>query len=203
MVLSPDPPATVPKDTPEVVAWVFRDRNGRHKRVAGARLTVAARWVKDWAVERAIRVDWAIDYRGPRRPFTIATPGQGTNGVTAHFWYVKPDGMSDSFTSGWGGGRDWLQEDTDPGMFSVAAGGDVLAGRLDLKMSRLPERHARVLRPGSPPLWVQLEYAPANRGDGEHVARDPAVGRGKLDLAWTFDAWTGRLLSPVVKVEVE
>ncbi|MBX9581096.1 MAG: hypothetical protein K2X87_12375 [Gemmataceae bacterium] len=55
-------------------------------------------------------------------------------------------------------------------------------------------------RPGDPPLWVQLEYEAKDRGDGSDWVHDEATNRTTRGAAWAFDAWTGRLWSPVVEV---
>jgi hypothetical protein len=106
-VFEPLPPVAVPEGVPPELAKVFEERNRRHKRVAGARLTITAKWVHDPGLEPGVRVEWAIDYAGPRRPFTIATPGRWTDPAVAHFWYVGPDGTAAAFTYGLGGDRLW------------------------------------------------------------------------------------------------
>ncbi|MBX9581095.1 MAG: hypothetical protein K2X87_12370 [Gemmataceae bacterium] len=105
VVYDQPPPAAVPKDTPQALIPIFAERNKLHRREAGARLTITAKWVHNPGVEQAIRVDWAIDYDGPRRPFTIPTPGKGTDPAVAHFWYLQPDGTAAAYTRGVGGDR--------------------------------------------------------------------------------------------------
>jgi hypothetical protein len=86
-------------------------------------------------------------------------------------------------------------------MFSVAADGKPVVGRLARGGSYLKGKMGdRLPRPGDPPLWVQLEYAAADRGDGSDIVFDPATGARKQGPDWGFDAWTGHLWSPVVEV---
>lgn len=89
------------------------------------------------------------------------------------------------------------------GMYSVAEGGKPVAGRLGRGVTSFKGALGREPSPGDPPLWVQLEYAPTDRGDGYDVVVDPATGLGKPGPVWTFDAWTGRLFSPVVPVSIK
>lgn len=87
-------------------------------------------------------------------------------------------------------------------MFSVSDGGKPVAGRLVKPGSSLGGAIGRHPTPGDPRLWMQLEFAPADRGDGVDYLPDPATGGAKPGPAWAFDAWTGRLWSPVVEVAV-
>jgi hypothetical protein len=189
----PKPPAAG-KDVPPALAELVKERNKLHKRQTGALLTITAQWEKDPGIEWAIRVDWSIDYDGPRRPFTILTPGQGTDPVMAHFWYLKPDGTAAAFTSGWGGLISGPQPLKQKGMFSVSDGGKPVTGRLERGVSYLKGAMGREeLRPGDPPLWAQLEYTATDRGDSDVLSNEH----------WTLDAWTGALWSPVVEVTVK
>lgn len=202
-VLETLPPVAAPKDVPAELAKMFEERGRLHKRVSGARLTIAAKWVTDPKSEPAIRVDWTIDYAGPRRPFTIAAPWKsGTDVARAHLWYVRPDGTAAAFTYGWGGPpldpRPWK----DRSEFAVAADGQPLTGRLATGVTSLKGKFGgREPGPEDPRLWAQLEFKATDRGDGFDLVRDP-VGRGLVEgPAWSFDAWTGHLWSPVVEVE--
>lgn len=95
-----EPLAAAPAEVPLAMAKVIEERNQLHKRQHGALLTITARWEKDPRFEPAVWVYWSIDYDGPRRPFTILTPGMGTDGVRAHFWYTNPDGTAVAFVMG-------------------------------------------------------------------------------------------------------
>src|SRR5579885_794498 len=70
----PKPPAAEGKDVPPALAEVFKERNRLHKRQTGALLTITAKWETRPGVEPGVVIDWAIDYDGPRQPFTILTP---------------------------------------------------------------------------------------------------------------------------------
>jgi hypothetical protein len=195
----PKPPAAG-KDVPPALAKLFEERNALHKRQTGALLTIIAQWEKDPRTEAGIVIDWTIDYDGPRRPFTILTPGKGTDPVVAHFWYLKPDGTAAAFTWGWGGMISGPQPLKQKGMFSVSDGGRPVTGRLEQGGSYLKRKLGWEPRPGDPPLWVQLGHAPTDRGDGFEWPVDPATLEARQGPPWTFDAWTGRLWSPVVEV---
>src|SRR5262245_57997184 len=94
------------KDVPAALVEVFEKQNQLHKRQTGALLTITSKWVHDPGLEPGIRVDWSIDYDGPRRPFTIATIGKGAgaNPAVVHCWHLKPDGTVATVTWGLGGG---------------------------------------------------------------------------------------------------
>jgi hypothetical protein len=194
------------REVPPALAAIFKERNALHKRQTGAILTITAKWVHDPGIERAVRVYWTIDYDGPRRPFTILTPDKGTGGspAVAHFWYAKPDGTAAAYTWGWGGFIPGLPPPKQKGMFSVAADGKTVSGELRVGGgSHLKGTLGREPGPDDPPLWAQLEYAPTDRGDGFDLLVDPVRQTGTQGPAWTFDAWTGHLWSPVVEVAVE
>jgi hypothetical protein len=195
----PQPPAEG-KDVPPAVAELVKERNKLHKRQTGALLTITAKWEKDPGIEWSVRIYWSIDYDGPRRPFTILTPGKGTDPVVAHFWYLTPDGTAAAFTWGWGGMISGPQPLKQKGMFSVSDGGKPVTGRLEQGGSYLKRKLGWEPRPGDPPLWVQLRYTATDRGDGYEWPVDPVTLRVQQGPPWTLDAWTGELWSQVVEV---
>ncbi|MBX9581097.1 MAG: hypothetical protein K2X87_12380 [Gemmataceae bacterium] len=202
-VFGPEPPAAVPKGAAAVLVPIFEERNKLHQRQAGARLIISAEWGKHRGVVPVVGLDWTVDYVGPRRPFVILTPGMGTDVALAHFWYVTPNGKAAAVTWGWGGVIAGAQPHKRREWFSAAADGKPVAGRLETDGSYLAGKMGQRPRPGDPPLWVQLEYVATDRGDGFDWATDPATTRITLGPYWAFDAWTGRLWSPVVEVTVE
>lgn len=193
----------IPKNTPPALVAEFRERNQLHKRADGARLTATAKWVKEAGVEAGVAVDWAIDYAGPRRPFAILTPGAWTDPVVAHYWHLKPDGSVATFTGGWGGPSFGPRPPLHRETFSVSADGQPLTGRLATGSWSFQGALGRIPGPGDPPLWVQLEYAPTEQGDGFDLVYDPVTDRSIRGAEWSLDAWTGRLWSPVVEVAVK
>jgi hypothetical protein len=202
----PKPPAAEGKGVPPVIAELIKERGKLHKRQTGALLTITARWVHDPGLEPAVRIDWLIDYDGPRRPFTILAPDKamGANPAVAHFWHLKPDGTAAVFTWGLGGGGPAGKlPHKQKGMYSVSDGGKPVTGQFNAGGSHLKGKMGREPRPGDPPMWVQMEYAPTDRGDGFDWPVDPATGFATKGPAWTFDAWTGHLWSPVVPVAVK
>jgi hypothetical protein len=199
----PKPPAAV-QDVPPAVAELVKERNKLHKRQTGALLTITAQWEREPGIAPSVRVYWQIDYDGPRRPFTILTPGQGTDEARAHFWYLKPDGTAAAFTRGWGGVISGPQPLKQKAWLSVAADGKPVNGKLIVGGGSFLKRFAgRDLRPGDPPLWAQLRYTATDRGDGYEWPVDPVTLEVRQGPAWTLDAWTGELWSQVVEVTVK
>lgn len=201
----PTPPAATTGDVPPALQKVFAERNQLHQRQTGAILTIDAKWVKHPRSAPRIHIDWTIDYDGPRRPFAILTPGEGNEEVVARFWHLGLDGTATSFTLTWGGLLAGVQPRKQKGMYSVSAGGGPVAGQLQTASDEvIMHKMGREPKPGDPPLWVQLEYAPTDRGDGSDIIFDPRTRRATgQELAWTFDAWTGKLWSPVVGVAIK
>jgi hypothetical protein len=200
---APPPPAWEGKDVHPILAQVFRERDKLHKRQTGALLTITARWETDPGLEPAVRIYWQIDYDGPRRPFTILKPLAGysyRDRSVVHFWF--PGGAPAGFIMGTGaiaGKQPHKQKD----WFAVSADGKPVTGRVGWGGSYLKGRMGQEPAPGDPPMWVQLEHAPIDRGDGYEWPWDPATGRVTRGPAWTVDAWTGELWSPVVRVAVK
>lgn len=87
--------------------------------------------------------------------------------------------------------RDW---------FSVAAVGKPVTGQMSQGASYMTGRFGREPGPGNPPIWVQMEHTPSDRGNGNEWPVDPATHAVKVGPEWTLDAWTGRLFSPVAPV---
>ena len=148
----------------------------------------------------SVRVYWSIEYDGPRRPFSVLTPTlefMSAGQTTAHFWYPRPDGKADGFKIAAGAllNRPLPKQ---KGWFSIATDGNFVTGKIIVGNGNyLKGYFGRLSEPGDPPLWVQLEHAPTDRGDAN------AEELGFKTDRWTLDAWTGHLWSPVVEVAVK
>jgi hypothetical protein len=158
-------------------------------------------------VVAGIVIDWQIGYDGPRRPFTILSPAldyRATGQTTAHFWYLAAEGKPAPFRRTAGGPLWPPPPPSRKDYFSVSADGKPVAGRIIVGGGRhLKHSSGRDLRPGNPWLWVQLEHAPTDRGDGFEWTVNPDTLEARQGPAWTLDAWTGHLWSPVVPVAVK
>jgi hypothetical protein len=206
VAVAQDPPKPDPggkKDEPRLTfPELFQERGKLHQRQTGALLTITAKWeTRNPAAEPGIVIEWQIDYDGPRRPFTILKPMTYPPGGRSamHFWYMGPDGKAVRFEIPLVGvGKQWPAGKEG---YAVSEGGKPVTGRISAGgASYLRGRIGRVPEPGDPRLWVQLEHAPTDRGDGYDMVFDPATGRTTRGAAWTLDAWTGHLWSPVVEV---
>jgi hypothetical protein len=196
----PEPPKPA-REVPAALAAIFKERNALHKRQTGALLTISPKWGNDPGLDSAIHLNWEIDYDGPRHPFAILTPsgGTGPNPAYAHFWYTNRDGTITTFTKGVGGG--WISGYPplkQRSWYSVAegrkpVGGEIITGGFDSSKGEPGER-------GRPRLWMQLDYAPTDRGDGYDIIIDREKRTGTRGPNWTLDAWTGKLWSAVVEV---
>jgi hypothetical protein len=192
------------QEVPEALAAIFKERNKLHKRQTGALLTISPKWEVTPPYGPLygplLRVAWAIEYNGPRRPFTILTPGDNSSAAVRtklHVWYLRPDGKPTTFEYPFDGiGELPLPKKKD--WFSVAADGKPVTGKLPImNQDSLNAEFGRELRLGQPRAWVQLEHAPTDRGDPY------AAQLGFEEEQWTMDAWTGQLWSPVVEVAVK
>lgn len=212
LAVAQNPPATggqkEKKDEPKrPIDEVVKERTALHKRQTGALLTITAKWeMRKPGTGPGVVIDWGIDYDGPRRPFTVFTPVLSKRGVgqtTAYFWYPDADGKAAGFkleSDGEGFLPPIRKED-----FSVAADGKPVAGRIVVGSGvRFTGRFGGPEpRPGEPRLWVQMEHAPTDRGDGYQNVRNPDTGLSERVLTFSLDAWTGQLWSPVVEVAVK
>jgi hypothetical protein len=181
------------KDVPPAFAEVIKERNKLHKRQTGALLTITAQWVHDPGLEPAIRINWSIDYDGPRRPFIVLTPDlsfTAAGQTSILFWHLDAEGRPVEFTIKAMhnlGPRPLKRKE----WFSVSEGGKPVAGRIGQGGSYLKGYFSgRMPAPGEPRLWVQLEHAPTDRGDSDTWSENK----------WTLDGWTGQLWSQVVEV---
>jgi hypothetical protein len=192
------------REVPAALAAIFKERNALHKRQTGARLTISAKWEKGAQTEYAIAVKWMIDYDGPRRPFTVLTPALSFTApeqTAAHFWYLDAAGTPVAFKLASGKQSIVPAPHKQKGWFSTAPDGKLVTGTIIVGGRRHLKHHVgRELDPGEPSLWVQLEHAPIDRGDGFEWVQDPRTGVVSEGAPWTLDAWTGKLWSPVVEV---
>jgi hypothetical protein len=177
---------------PRSAAQRVKGWNTRQERYNGALLSIAAEHVRDREKD-LLRVKWAIDYDGPRRPFTVLAPtltlptGGGTYlavncddraGAATQLNVSSPPGRSGIWYPG-------------PKAFATSAAGKPLTGTLDIQLTELDK-----LAEGRdiPPLavgvtvYVQLHHYTPYRG-----------GEAGLSL----DAWTGKLWSNVVAVTLK
>jgi hypothetical protein len=196
------PPVAAEPVVPPAIAKVIEERNTLHKRQTGALLTISARWEQDPGLEKSLRIYWSIDYNGPRQPFVVLTPAllyTAAGQSTVYIWFDSGNGQVGHFKMSAGHimgaqplkTRDW---------FSTSVGGKPVTGRIQQGASYMRELFGREPTPGNPPIWVQLEHSPTDRGDGNEWPVDPVTRVVKKGPEWTLDAWTGRLLSPVVLV---
>src|SRR5947209_7258634 len=96
----PPPGAAWGPEVPPALADVFKERDKLHKRQTGALLTITARWEEQPGLAPGVRIDWAIDYDGPRSPFTIVSPALSAwaaGQTTVYFWYMGADGKPAGF----------------------------------------------------------------------------------------------------------
>jgi hypothetical protein len=202
MADDPKPPAAG-KDVPPAIAELVKERDKLHKRQTGALLTITAKWVKEPGVVAGIVIDWQIDYDGPRRPFTVLSPYLGYLAISQtalRFWHPDADGKPTGFKlEAEGEGKPPTKRKEH---FSISVDGKPVTGRIVVGSSAYLKGHfgGREPKPGDPRLWVQLEHAPTDRGDGYDMIRDPATGFATKGPTWTLDAWTGQLWSQVVEV---
>lgn len=196
----PEPPKPA-SEVPAALQELFKKQNALHKRHTGALLTITAKWEETPMSGPSLRVHWSIDYNGPRRPFTILNPshnGSTEGRTTVHLWYLQNDGTPASIPFVVGGGVSWPPHPKQKEWFAISAEGKPVGGAIILgNGAHLKQRFEREPSPGSPPLWVQLEHAPTDRGDAN------ASEFGFAPEHWTLDAWTGRLWSYVAEVLVK
>jgi hypothetical protein len=150
---------------------------------------------------------WSIEYDGPRRPFTILKPDSihwRGGRTTVKVWYARPDGMPGEFEYGLGGVPAGVVPSKQKDWFSVAVDGKPVTGKIVMgNGAALLDYIGREPRPGQPPLWVQLEHAPTDRGDGIEQVFNRVTGHITEGAPWSLDAWTGTLWSPVVEVALK
>lgn len=166
----------------------YKGRSALGRRANGVRLQVATvAPAGDKGDE--IRLDWTLDYEGPRPPLIILEPSleRDTGGQTVVVFYAeskdrRPHGYDMASPPNVGRGA------FSPKNFFIAVEkGKQGSGAITVPIAKLREYYTKhwpaQFGDVVPVLWVQLRHKPFDRGSG-------------FDL----DAWTGEVYSPVVKV---
>ncbi|MBX9583623.1 MAG: hypothetical protein K2X87_25255 [Gemmataceae bacterium] len=165
---------------------LLKRRAAVQQRWNGAKLTISNARIEDTDTGQVLKVDWAIDYSGPRLPFTVLKPDLGPAcalqielygywkdraGKTMHFNF-KPD-IPDV-------------RRPPPDRFATTKDGKPVTGTITVFEERLGET-TRMRFTAKTPLFVQLDFHPRDRGESE--------GDG-------LDAWTGALTSNPLTVTI-
>jgi hypothetical protein len=177
-----DKPA-VPK--PETLAEQIARFDKFNRRGCGAKLSISKAELVRKNERWVVRVDWEIDYTGPRPPLTVFMPSMHigpTNRTSLDFHYevektgsVRRTSMSNLRAHG------RLGPPSKEQFATVAKGKNSVWGVLDVDTAN--NEPTIPYKDWKRPFYVQLRHSPIERGD-----------------EFGFDAWTGQLVSNVIEV---
>ncbi|MBX9579895.1 MAG: hypothetical protein K2X87_06260 [Gemmataceae bacterium] len=168
---------------------LLKRRAAVQQRWNGAKLTISNARIEDTDTGQVLKVDWAIDYTGPRLPFTVLKPTLGpacSQQVELHGWWRDRGGktMHVNFNVP---GHDGPGPLPDPDRFATSKDGKPVTGTITVFEERLGET-TRMRFTGKTPVFVQLDFHPHDRGESGN-------GGG-------LDAWTGALTSNPLTVTI-